>query len=114
MKALLCHNFYRFAGGEDQVFRDESWLLREHGHEVISWSRHNHAIDGMGKLQLARRTIWNGEVYRELQCLIQQQAPDVVHFHNTFPLVSPAASSRPGTRVFWRHSTLISTLVVIM
>ena len=91
MKALLCHNFYRYAGGEDQVFRDESWLLETHGHEVIRWSRHNEGIHGIGKLQLARRTFWNGEVYRELRELIQQQAPDVIHFHNTFPLMSPAA-----------------------
>jgi len=35
--------------------------------------------------------IWSGRSYRGLEHATRSHSPDVVHFHNTFPLVSPAA-----------------------
>ena len=35
MNVLLVHNFYQQPGGEDQVFADETRLLRDRGHEVM-------------------------------------------------------------------------------
>ncbi len=91
MKVLLAHNFYRLPGGEDQVFFDEAWLLEQHGHTVARYEKRNSDIDSMGKLDLAKSTVWNTQVMREMDELIGDFKPDVVHFHNTFPLISPSA-----------------------
>lgn len=91
MRILLCHNFYQEPGGEDQVFADEGWLLESHGHEVIRYTRHNDDIDRMGRWESARKTIWNRQTRTELQTLIRERRPDVMHCHNTFPLISPSA-----------------------
>jgi glycosyltransferase involved in cell wall biosynthesis len=91
MRILMCHNFYQQPGGEDQVFADETQLLRSHGHEVIHFTRHNDDIKRMSVLGAASRTFWNPETYRQLRVLIAQTHPDVMHCANIFPLISPAA-----------------------
>jgi glycosyltransferase involved in cell wall biosynthesis len=93
MKVLVAHNFYQQPGGEDQVFDAEVTMLRRHGHEARRFVMHNAAVDEMGRTALVRATIWNRETYRELREQVQAERPDVVHFHNTFPLISPAAYS---------------------
>ncbi|MEM9352741.1 MAG: glycosyltransferase family 4 protein [Planctomycetota bacterium] len=91
MRVLLCHNYYQQAGGEDQVFADEGQLLESRGNEVLRYSLHNNVIDHMGGLEVALRTVWNRTTYRELLNLMRREKPDVIHFSNTFPLISPAA-----------------------
>lgn len=91
MKVLLAHNFYQQAGGEDQVFADEGRLLEAHGHQVIRYTLDNDAIESMGRLELAAKTFWNRQVYRELRELVRHEQPQIAHFQNTFPLISPAA-----------------------
>ncbi|QEG34821.1 glycosyltransferase [Bythopirellula goksoeyrii] len=90
-KVLLCHNFYKLAGGEDRVFEDEAKLLENHGHQVIRYTVSNDEIDTMSSWSAAVRTIWNRKTYAELRSLIREERPTVVHFTNTFPLISPAA-----------------------
>ena len=41
-------------------------------------------------LSLFVRTIWNRTTYREITEIIQREKPDIVHCHNTFPLISPS------------------------
>ncbi len=91
MKVLLCHNYYLQAGGEDVVFADEAAMLEEHGHEVVRYTLHNRVVAQMPRLQLARRTLWNSQSYRELRELIRRERPQIMHCTNTFPLISPAA-----------------------
>ena len=91
MNILVAHNFYKLAGGEDQCVAAEVALLRAHGHEVTQYCLSNDTIDDMGRLQLAGRTIWSRQTIVELRRLIRLHRPQVVHFHNTFPLMSPAA-----------------------
>lgn len=91
MRILQCHNFYRFPGGEDQVFHDESWLLKKHGHEVFHYLRDNRDIDNMSRIDLAKATIWNRKTVSDLEALIHQVSPELIHFHNTFPLISTSA-----------------------
>jgi len=91
MRILLCHNYYQSPGGEDQVFVDETRLLESHGHEAIRFTVHNDAIREMGRLEVARRTLWNRESYRQLRESIQGTRPAVMHCTNTFPLISPSA-----------------------
>jgi glycosyltransferase involved in cell wall biosynthesis len=91
MKILVVHNYYQQAGGEDQCVAAETALLRAHGHEVILYCLHNDAINSMGRLRVASRTIWSRPAYRELRALLRQHRPGIAHFNNTFPLISPAA-----------------------
>src|SRR5262245_713951 len=91
MKILIAHNYYQQPGGEDEVFASESALLEEQGHEVIRYITRNDRLQGMGRIELATATMWNTAVHDELRELVRQHRPQVVHFHNTFPLMSPSA-----------------------
>lgn len=66
-------------------------MMRDHGHETIPFTVHNQEIDENRKLQTAKNVIWNSNVYEELSQLAKRTRPDVVHFTNTFPVISPAA-----------------------
>lgn len=91
MKILLCHNYYQQPGGEDGVLHDERWLLESRGHQVVEYTQHNDDLENMSRAQMVKRTFWNSDVYNEISRLIQSERPDVMHCHNTFPLISPAA-----------------------
>jgi glycosyltransferase involved in cell wall biosynthesis len=91
VNVVVCHNFYQQPGGEDQVFADETALLESHGHRVIRYTVHNDAVANTGKLALLGKTLWNRAIAREIGELVRRERADVVHFHNTFPLISPAA-----------------------
>ena len=88
---LLVHNYYQQPGGEDCVVAAEADLLEGYGHRVIRYTVHNDQVDAMGSLQLAKATLWNESSSRKLRVLIREKKPSIVHFHNTFPLISPAA-----------------------
>ncbi len=91
MRILAVHNYYQQPGGEEQIFNTEATLLQSYGHEVVRYTLNNDQIAGMNSLVLAKNTLWNQAVYQELRSLIRQERPQVAHFHNTFPLISPAA-----------------------
>lgn len=91
MKVLLCHSHYQQPGGEDQVFADEGRLLEAHGHQVLRYTLHNDALAGMGRLTAAVKTVWNSQAAAEIGALVRSERPDIAHFTNTFPLISPAA-----------------------
>jgi glycosyltransferase involved in cell wall biosynthesis len=90
MNVLLAHNFYQQAGGEDQIFADEGSLLEQHGHKVSRFTMDNDAIGAMSKWTVARKTLWNKDAAAKLRRAIREIDATVVHFHNTFPLISPA------------------------
>ncbi len=91
MRVLMGHNYYQLAGGEDESFAAESALLESHGHEVIRYTLSNQTIGDEAGVRVAARAIWSQESYRELRELIRSTKPDVAHFQNTFPLISPSA-----------------------
>jgi glycosyltransferase involved in cell wall biosynthesis len=91
MRILHVHNFYQLPGGEDQCFASTGAMLKDHGHEVVPFTVHNDAVATLGKVATVTTAIWNGTTYRQLRRLIRTTRPDVAHFENTFPLVSPAA-----------------------
>ncbi len=93
MKVLLVHNHYQQPGGEDQVFAAEMEVLRSRGEDVRAYTTHNDRIASMSGVTLAAATVWNHRVFRELSALMEEFRPDLVHCHNTFPLISPAAYS---------------------
>jgi glycosyltransferase involved in cell wall biosynthesis len=91
MNILVAHNYYKLPGGEDQCVAAETAMLRARGHKVTQYCLSNEATDGMGRLELAGRTIWSRPAFLEMRRLIGLHRPQVVHFHNTLPLISPAA-----------------------
>ncbi len=91
MRILLVHNRYQQAGGEDRVFERERALLQSAGHEVETYERHNCEISERGTAQTALDAIWSRQSHAEVSALIGRFRPDVLHAHNTFPLVSPSA-----------------------
>jgi glycosyltransferase involved in cell wall biosynthesis len=102
MKVALCHNHYQQAGGEDYVFQAEGDLLERAGHSVARLAVRNAEISTMSRARVACATVWNGTTYGMLRSVLQRERPDVVHFHNTFPLLSPAvwyAAAREGVPV---------------
>jgi glycosyltransferase involved in cell wall biosynthesis len=88
---LVAHNFYQRPGGEDQCMAAEVAMLRAHGHNVVQYCVHNDAIKEMSLLRAAGRTVWSGSAFRELRRLLEAHRPQIAHFHNIFPLISPAA-----------------------
>lgn len=96
MKILLVHNFYQQPGGEDTVFELESAMLQRAGHEVFTYQRSNSEIlkmGMMGKLAVPTKMIWAWDTAKAMRALLAKIRPDLVHFHNTFMLISPAAFS---------------------
>jgi glycosyltransferase involved in cell wall biosynthesis len=91
MRILAVHNYYQQPGGEEQIFDTETNLLESCGHEMLRYTLDNDQIVGMKPLALAKNTMWNSSVYQDLRSLIRREKPQVAHFHNTFPLISPAA-----------------------
>lgn len=100
---LVVHERYRVRGGEDGVFETECSLLEKAGHKVVRYEKDNRDIPDRGdRIGLALRTIWNQRTYREIRSIIREEKPDVVHCHNTFPLISPSvywAAAREGVPV---------------
>jgi len=91
---LVVHNRYRQPGGEDAVVRAEVDQLRACGHRVIRYTRDNSEIAGYGvarKAWLPLRATFNPQTYSAIRGLIARERPDIVHIHNFFPLISPAA-----------------------
>lgn len=96
MRILIVHNFYRSTvpSGENSMVLAEIDLLRRKGHAVEVFSRSNDFI--------RKGSLWRGiigllsilgspgaafSLHRKLVSF----KPDVVHVHNTFPLISPLA-----------------------
>lgn len=102
LRILLAHNAYQHRGGEDVVVESEIALLRAHGHEVAEYRRDNSEVTGLSRPVLAANTLWSRRTVHELDRLIAEFRPDVIHAHNTFPLISPAlywAADRAGVPV---------------
>ncbi len=94
MRILVVHNYYQRRGGEDESTDQEVHLLRKYGHQVKLYSRHNDEIKSFSlprKALLFLEPTWSSRSYQEIKRVIQEFRPDIVHFQNFFPLISPAA-----------------------
>lgn len=95
MRILLVHNRYRSGApsGENRVVDQEGEALAAAGHEVMRFGRSSDEIErwpAVKKASLPARTIWSRETSRDLKAALREQRPEVVHVHNTFPLLSAA------------------------
>lgn len=92
-KVLIVHNYYQIPGGEDTVVENEKKLLEENGHEVVLYTRHNDEIKSRNifdKLMLPFETVFSFKTYKEIKKKIVKESIDIVHVHNTVPLISPS------------------------
>lgn len=106
MRILIVHNRYRQRGGEDVVAESEAALLRARGHQVETYFRDNEGIRKLGSTELVRQTLWSTRTTKDFQHVAADFHPNIVHVHNTFPLVSPS--------LFWAaakcHVPVVQTL----
>lgn len=90
-RILIVHNEYQYAGGEDTVVNQDAGLLSEHGHSVFFYIRKNEElrhISAIKKLMLPFTTVFSLRTYREIREMIRKEHIDIVHVHNTLPLIS--------------------------
>ncbi|MEU4669115.1 glycosyltransferase family 4 protein [Amycolatopsis sp. NPDC023774] len=95
MKVLVVHNRYRSEqpSGENNVVEAETALLAGGGVRVSLFERQS---DDIATMSLPRKALvpvqvpWNRSARAELTARLQVERPDVVHIHNTFPLLSPS------------------------
>ena len=90
LRVLVAHNSYQMRGGEDTVVDGEVALLRSHGHSVTEYRRNNDELKDLRAAAAAVDTLWSRRTVHDLDALIGQERPDVLHVHNTFPLISPS------------------------
>ena len=112
MRILLIHNYYGSSApsGENKVFDAEKAMLAKHGHEVAVYTRHSDEIRGTvwklwGMVKGALCTVGNPFAAREVAKKCREFKPDVVHFHNTFPLISSLA-----VRAASKYAPVVMTL----
>ena len=100
VSVLFVHNRYQERGGEDSVLEAESALLEARGHRVRRLIFDNRDLSPRpspaGSVRLAIDTIWSRSARDRLATIADEFVPDVVHFHNTLPQVSPAAYGAAG------------------
>lgn len=93
MKILVAHNRYRYRGGEDTVVNAEVDLLRRNGHEVLLYLRDNEELTRMKNHHAALQTLWSHKAVADVTALSEKFRPEIIHSHNTFPLISPSLYS---------------------
>lgn len=90
MKILIVHNSYQQNGGEDSVMEAETAMLAKQGHIVKLFLRQNETLRHISRANAAAQTIWSLPGARDFEAVLRSFNPDVVHVHNTFPLISPS------------------------
>src|SRR5438270_13541676 len=96
MKVLMLHCRYMKRGGEDLAVESEEQLLSTRGHSVFPYRRNNAEIEPftiVQKAALPLTSVWSSKTLAEVRRFALNHQPDVAHFHNTFPLISPSAYS---------------------
>ena len=88
---VVVHNRYRDPGGEDAVFEQESALLEAHGHRVERIEATYDQAVGLSRGRLATSVFWNRAAGRRVAEAVARTGATIAHFHNTVPLISPAA-----------------------
>jgi glycosyltransferase involved in cell wall biosynthesis len=92
MRVLLAHNRYRLLGGEDRHVALLRGALEKAGIETRLFEPRSDELTGSRARRLAAAALLayhpgGGGIGR----VLEEWRPDVVHFHNTWPLLTPAA-----------------------
>lgn len=102
MKLVFADNFYYVRGGAERVFFDEMGMLKEHGHEVIPFSRHfdknitseyskyfappfeYENVSLRKKIAASFKLIYSLECRSSIAELLDRFKPDIFHAHNIY------------------------------
>ncbi|WP_375752409.1 glycosyltransferase family 4 protein [Vibrio sp. HN007] len=109
MKILQVNKFFFMKGGAETVYFQEKEMLKSAGFETIEFSmahEKNFASDYAGffvenvdyhtdssklsALKTAINFIHNSEACKKMQALLEQEKPDIVHFHNIYHQLTPS------------------------
>lgn len=91
-RILKVFNRYLLYGGEENSVEKIHRLLDE-DHEVIRLPLDSREWAGQGapnKFSQAWRTVYNPDTLRRFECAVAEHQPDIVLFHNVFPVGSPS------------------------
>lgn len=78
MKILVIHNGYQQPGGEDAVVAAETTLLRDRGHQVVTYFRSNHELDQLSKsrqMLLIKDIVHSEHSKRDVRELLKGKSP---------------------------------------
>lgn len=103
LKILVCHNWYKKRGGEDVLVEKEVAKLRQEGNDVKVFKRSSSEIKSGRNVFLFWGSLWSFKSYQDLKKMLLEFKPDILHIHNTFPLLSPS--------VFWAAASTKTPLV---
>lgn len=90
MRILSVHNSYQIRGGEDESRQSEEKVLRDNGHAVETYEQNNDVISDMSSVDVALRTLWSRQTYKDVGQVLSTGNYDLVHVQNFFPLISPS------------------------
>lgn len=90
MRILHVHTRYREPGGEDAVVEAERRLLSNAGYDVVATDFQN-PTSTFGSLSAIAQAPWNRSAAERLINEAHRHSPDMVHIHNTWFALSPAA-----------------------
>jgi glycosyltransferase involved in cell wall biosynthesis len=103
LRILAVHNYYGKGApsGENVVADMEIELLKRKGHSVEVFRRDSDEIRSQGPwgvLKGACSTPWNPFSAKSFRAMIERVEPDIIHVHNTFPLISPSIFHSAGKK----------------
>ncbi len=93
MKILIVHNHYQQPGGEDAVVADEYALLKHFQEDVYLHERSNNEFQAWSTRHQLKHFLhldYSNASYRSFSKVLDEIKPEVVHFHNTFYMLTPA------------------------
>jgi len=91
MKVVIIHNRYGKFSGEEAVVASQIKILEDNGHTVIPFQRSSEEISSpLQKGKAFFTGIYNPFMAKRLQQIIRESRPDIIHFHNLYPLISPS------------------------
>lgn len=94
MRILIAHVQYRYRGGEDAVVETEARLLRAAGHDVRTLNPLSSEFDHLAlgiRLNIALNAGDHAYGRDLIRRAIEDWHPEVVHFHNLYPLLGVGA-----------------------
>jgi glycosyltransferase involved in cell wall biosynthesis len=93
LRIMVVHNRYRSEqpSGEDRVVDQETALLSAAGCQVELFARRSDDIatmSALGKARVIAEIPWSRRAERDFSARLRTGRPDIVHLHNTFPLIT--------------------------
>jgi glycosyltransferase involved in cell wall biosynthesis len=110
LRILVVHNYYGSSSpsGENAAVDSEVSMLSRRGHEVEVFRVSSDEIRERGLIGLwqgALSTPWSFSAARRFASMLSRFRANVVHVHNTFPLISPS--------VFWQARGLAARVMTL-